>query len=124
MTSKETDLKEIILEIGKRLWQREYIASNDGNISVRCEDDTILTTPTGVSKGFMTEDMILRVDRDGKVLEGSTHYRPSSEVKMHLQVYREREDIRAVVHAHPPFATAFAVAGIPLDKHILARRPP
>lgn len=115
----ELDLKKEIIEIGRRLWQRGYVASNDGNISVCLEDKTILTTPTGVSKGFMTEEMILHLDMDGNVLHDFQRYLPSSEVKMHIKVYRERDDVRAVVHAHPPYATAFAVAGIPLDKHIL-----
>ena len=110
--------KELIIEIGKRLWQREYVAANDGNISVRLNDSEVLATPTGVSKGFMTETMILRVDMEGRMLDENT-YKPSSEVMMHIEVYRQREDIQAVVHAHPPFATAFAVAGIPLDKCVL-----
>ncbi len=119
MSLNELDLKKKIIEIGRRLWQRGYVASNDGNISVRLEDKTLLTTPTGVSKGFMTEDMILHLDMDGNVLDVSQKYLPSSEVKMHIAVYKERDDVHAVVHAHPPHATALAVAGIPLDKHIL-----
>ncbi|HDQ44748.1 MAG TPA: class II aldolase/adducin family protein [bacterium] len=120
MICNESDPVQTILEIGRRLWQRGYIAANDGNISVRCEDGTLLTTPTGVSKGFMTPEMILRVDPDGRVLlTPDSRYRPSSEVRMHIEVYRQREDVCGVVHAHPPVATAFAVAGIPLDRHIL-----
>lgn len=119
MALNALDLKKQIIEIGRRLWQRGYVASNDGNISVRLEDETILVTPTGVSKGFMTEDMILHLDMDGNLLDDSRKYLPSSEVKMHIIVYKERDDVCAVVHAHPPYATAFAVAGIPLDKLIL-----
>ena len=119
MAANEWQLKQLILDIGKRLWQREFIASNDGNITVRVGDNRLLTTPTGVSKGFMTMDMIIEMDMDGKVLSQNKKYRPSSEVKMHMEVYRQREDIRSVVHAHPPVCTSFAVAGIPLDKCVL-----
>ncbi len=105
------ELTEIILEIGKRLWQRKYVASNDGNISARLNENEFLTTPTGVSKGFMSEEMILLVDKEGKPLEGKSKFAPTSEFKMHAEVYNLRSDVNAVVHAHPPFATAFALAG-------------
>ncbi|HTY59257.1 MAG TPA: class II aldolase/adducin family protein, partial [Bacteroidota bacterium] len=117
--TNEWDLRKQIVEIGKRIWTRGYVASNDGNISVLLNDGEVLTTPTGVSKGFMTTDMIIKCDRAGKVIAGNRDYRPSSEVKMHLDIYRERPDIRSVVHAHPPYATSFAVAGIPLNKCVL-----
>ncbi|MCP5062158.1 MAG: class II aldolase/adducin family protein [Ignavibacteriae bacterium] len=117
--TNEWELKKLFVELGHRIWQRNYVASNDGNMSVRLNDKEILTTPTGISKGFMTTDMIIKVDYDGKVISGNPNYRPSSEVKMHIDVYNERPDINAVVHAHPPFATSFAVAGIPLDKCVL-----
>jgi L-fuculose-phosphate aldolase len=109
----------MIIEIGRRIWQRGYVAANDGNITVRLNEKEILTTPTGVSKGFMTQDMIIKLDMDGKVLTPNSNYRPSSEVKMHLEVYQQREDIKAVIHTHPPHCTSFAVAGIPLDKCVL-----
>jgi L-fuculose-phosphate aldolase len=109
--------REAICEIGRRLWQRGYVAANDGNISVRLEEDRLLTTPTGVSKGFMEADKLLVVDRQGKVLHGEG--KPSSELPMHLEIYRLRPEVRAVVHAHPPVATAFSVAGIALDKCVL-----
>jgi L-fuculose-phosphate aldolase len=115
----EFDLKKQMIEIGSRIWQRGYVASNDGNISVLLNEGELLTTPTGVSKGFMTTDMIIKVDRTGKVISGNPKYRPSSEVKMHLEVYKERTDIKSVLHAHPPYATSFAVAGIPLNKCVL-----
>lgn len=118
-SSSEWALKQLILEIGKRLWTRGYIASNDGNITVRLNDREVLTTPTGVSKGFMTPDMIIKMDMDGKILTPGSRFRPSSEVKMHMEVYRQRPDIRSVVHAHPPYCTSFAVAGIPLNKCVL-----
>jgi L-fuculose-phosphate aldolase len=117
--SNEWELKQLIVEIGKRIWTRGYVAANDGNITVRFNDNEILTTPTGVSKGFMSTDMIIKVDSKGKVISGNPKYRPSSELKMHIEVYKERPDIYSVVHAHPTYATSFAVAGIPLDKCVL-----
>jgi L-fuculose-phosphate aldolase len=117
--TNEWEIRKQIVEIGRRIWTRGYVASNDGNITVKLSDDELLTTPTGVSKGFMTVDMIIKCDRTGKVVAGSKDFRPSSEVKMHLDIYRERPDIKSVVHAHPPYATSFAVAGIPLNKCVL-----
>ena len=115
----EWELKKQFVDIGRRIWERNYVAANDGNITVRLNDKEILTTPTGVSKGFMTTEMIIKVDYNGNVISGNPDHRPSSEVKMHIDVYKERPDINSVVHAHPPYATSFAVAGIPLDKCIL-----
>ena len=115
----EWELKKMILEIGRRIWTRGFVASNDGNITVKINDNEILTTPTGVTKGFMTQDMILKMSIDGKLLSKSAKFKPSSEVKMHLEVYGEREDVKSVIHAHPPYCTSFAVAGIPLDKCVL-----
>jgi L-fuculose-phosphate aldolase len=115
----EMELRRLIVEIGKRIWTRGYVAANDGNITAVLNDRELLTTPTGVSKGFMTTDMIIKVDRTGKAVSGNSKFRPSSEVMMHLEVYKTRPDVKAVVHAHPPYATSFAVAGIPLDKCVL-----
>jgi L-fuculose-phosphate aldolase len=114
----EDQLRCDIVEIGRRLWQRGYVASNDGNISVRLDERRLMTTPANVSKGFMTPDMIVMTDFEGKKISGDR--KASSELKMHLQVYRDRPDVNAVVHAHPPVATGFAVAGIPLDRAVLA----
>lgn len=114
----EEQIRADIVEVGRRLWERGYVASNDGNISVRVDDRRLITTPKSVSKGFMTPDMMVVTDLAGKKLAGDRD--PSSELKMHLQVYRDRPDARAVVHAHPPTATGFAVAGIPLDRAVLA----
>ncbi|MEJ5352538.1 MAG: class II aldolase/adducin family protein [Melioribacteraceae bacterium] len=115
----EWELRKQIVEVGKRIWLRGYVAANDGNITVLLNDDEVLTTPTGVSKGFMTTDMIIKCDRQGNVITKNSKYRPSSELKMHLEVYKERPDVKSVVHAHPTYATSFAVAGIPLDKCVL-----
>ena len=114
----EEQARADIVEVGRRLWARGYVASNDGNISVRLDDHRLITTPTNVSKGFMTPDMMVITDMDGKWIAGERE--PSSELKMHLEVYRNRPDARAVVHAHPPTATGFAVAGIALDRAVLA----
>jgi L-fuculose-phosphate aldolase len=100
------------------MYNREFVAANDGNISVRISDDEIWTTPTGVSKGFMTPDMLVQVDLAGNVVSGTLQ--PSSEIKMHLRVYKERPDMFSVCHAHPITATAFAVTGIPMDKPFMA----
>lgn len=113
----EIKYKKQICDIGKRIYEKGFVAANDGNISIRLSDDEFLITPTGVSKGFMTPEMIIKVNANGDVLEGD--YRPTSEMKMHLLVYRERPDIHAVVHVHPPYATAFAIAGIPLNQAIM-----
>jgi L-fuculose-phosphate aldolase len=114
----EEQIRADIVECGRRLWHRGFVASNDGNISVRLDDARLVTTPTAVSKGFMTPDMMVITDLEGKKIAGERN--ASSELKMHLEVYRHRPDARAVVHAHPPTATGFAVAGIPLDRAVLA----
>ena len=114
----EQQLRTDIVEVGRRLYARGYTASNDGNISVRLDDRRLLMTPKSVCKGFMTPEMLCITDLDGRKLVGDRD--PSSEMQMHLEVYRQRPDVRAVVHAHPPIATGFAVAGIPLDRAVLA----
>ena len=118
MTTEEETKRADIVEIGRRLHQRAYVASNDGNISVRLDAERLLTTPKSVSKGFMSPDMLVITDYAGRKLAGERD--PSSELPMHLAVYRRRADVTAVVHAHPPVATGFAVAGIPLDRAVLA----
>ncbi|MFA5911211.1 MAG: class II aldolase/adducin family protein [Vicinamibacterales bacterium] len=114
----EEQARADIVEVGRRLWQRGFVASNDGNISVRLDENRLITTPKSVSKGFMTPDMMVITDLNGTRIAGERE--PSSELKMHLEVYRNRPDARAVVHAHPPTATGFAVAGIALDRAVLA----
>src|SRR5215510_4876886 len=111
-------LRADIVEIGRRMYARGYTASNDGNISVRIGPDRLLMTPKSVCKGFMTPDMMCVTDLEGRKISGDRD--PSSEALMHLEVYRQRPDVNAVVHAHPPIATGFAVAGIPLDRAVLA----
>jgi L-fuculose-phosphate aldolase len=113
-------LRADIVEVGRRLWARGFVASNDGNISVRLGPDRLLMTPASVSKGFMTPEMMVVTDLDGQMIQGAPGRKPSSEALMHLAAYRLRPDVGAVVHAHPPLATGFAVAGIPLDRAVLA----
>jgi L-fuculose-phosphate aldolase len=116
--SIESSLRADIVEVGRRMYARGYTASNDGNISARLGADRLLMTPKSVCKGFMTPDMMCITDLEGLKLQGDRD--PSSEMLMHLEVYRQRPDVHAVVHAHPPIATGFAVAGIPLDRAVLA----
>src|SRR5919206_854181 len=118
MPHAQAQLRADIVEVGRRLYARGYTASNDGNISVRLDGGRLLMTPANVCKGFMHPDMMCITDLDGKKLAGERN--PSSEMQMHLEVYRQRPDVNAVVHAHPPIATGFAVAGIPLDRAVLA----
>jgi L-fuculose-phosphate aldolase len=117
-TRTEEQIRAEIVEVGRRLYARAYVASNDGNISVRLDADRIIATPRSVSKGFMTADMMVIVDGEGRKVAGERD--ASTELPMHLEVYRERPDVQAVVHAHPPLATGFAVAGIPLTRAVLA----
>lgn len=111
------EIKQQICEVGHKIYALGFVAANDGNISVKYSENEFYCTPTGVSKGSLTPDMIIKVDKEGNKLEGALN--PSSEIKMHMRVYRERPDVGSVVHAHPPIATAFTVAGIELDKYIL-----
>ena len=103
-------LKRQICEFGRRMYLAGFVAANDGNISVRVTRGRYLCTPTGVSKGFMSPDMVCLVDGQGKQLEGD--WPRTSEILLHLQIFRELPEINAVTHAHPPHATAFAVAGV------------
>lgn len=111
-------VREEICTVCHLLYERGYVVSNDGNVSARVGEDRILVTPSGVGKGRMTPDMLVLCDLQGNLLDGDRH--PSSESKMHLMVYRERADVNAVVHAHPPLSTAFAVCRRPLKERYLA----
>ncbi len=113
---EQTARREIV-RIGSLMYDRRYVVSSDGNISVRFDDNHILATPTMTCKGRMTEDELAITDLRGKALSDR---RPSSELAMHLLIYEERPDVRAVCHAHPPHGTAFAVAGFAIDQPILS----
>jgi L-fuculose-phosphate aldolase len=117
-TRVEEQVRAEIVEAGRRLYARGYVASNDGNVSARLDDRRLIATPKSVSKGFMTPDMLVIVDYDGHKVGGDRE--ASSELPMHLEIYRNRPDVHGVVHAHPPLATGFAVAGIPLTRAVLA----
>lgn len=115
----EYEIKKQICDIGRRIYNRGMVAANDGNISVKLSDHEFLCTPTGVSKGFMTPEYICKVDEKGNVIQANGSFKPSSEIKMHMRVYKERPDVQSVVHAHPMYATSFAIAGIPLTQPIM-----
>lgn len=106
----EYEIKKQICDIGRRIYSRNMVAANDGNISVKLNDNEFLCTPTGVSKGFMTPEYICKVDREGNVIQANPGFKPSSEIKMHMRVYEKRPDVGSVVHAHPP-------ASIPIVLH-------
>lgn len=114
----DTDLRQEICHICQLLYDRGYVVSNDGNVSARTGRGTVLITPSGVGKGRVTPDMLVETDLEGHILSGNRH--PSSEGKMHWMLYRERPDVMAVVHAHPPMATAFAICRRPLKERYLA----
>lgn len=116
--TEELRIKQDILECGRRLYDKGMVAANDGNISVRLNDNEILSTPTGRSKGFMQIDELVKIDWQGRIIEGS--HRPSTEMLMHLAIYQARPDVQAVVHAHPVYATGFATANLALDQCVAA----
>ncbi|MCK4372564.1 MAG: class II aldolase/adducin family protein [candidate division Zixibacteria bacterium] len=110
-------MKSALADYGRRLYEQGMIAGTDGNLSVRLDDDRIMITPSGLPKGRLAaEDMVI-VDINGKHLQGN--HKASTELAMHLLVYQRRDDVKACIHAHPPHATAFAVAGIQLEEDIL-----
>lgn len=111
------ELKDQICDICHKMWQLGWVAANDGNVSVKLADNNFLVTPTGISKSFITPEKLVKINNKGEIIEANEGYRPSSEIKMHLRCYADREDVGAVVHAHPPTATGFAVANVPLDNY-------
>ncbi len=115
----ESELRRLVVDVGDRMWLRGMVAANDGNISVRLRDGTILCTPTGASKRVLTEDMLPVVTVSGDLVREGTGHGPSSEIKMHLRIYERAPWVQAVVHAHPPYATAFAIAGEALSGDIM-----
>jgi len=117
MPRTEREYREDIVRVGQLIWQKGWIAANDGNITVRMDEDRVLATPTGVSKGMMHPDDLIVCDMNGKKLQGRKEQ--TSEIAMHLTIYRLRPDVRAIVHAHPPVATGYASAGKPLNLALL-----
>jgi L-fuculose-phosphate aldolase len=110
-------LKEDLCEAGRRLYANGFIAAMEGNLSIRTGENEVIGTPAGVCKGYLTPEMLVTCDMEGKERSSG---RISTEIQMHLSVYRARPDVKAVVHAHPPKCTGFAVAGVPLNKAVLA----
>ena len=110
-----SEVKDQICDVCHKMWQLGWVAANDGNVSVKLDDGTFIATPTGVSKSFIIPDILVRINDKGELLEGER--KPSSEIKMHLRCYSERPDVGAVVHAHPPTATGYAVANKALDEY-------
>jgi L-fuculose-phosphate aldolase len=117
MVKTEKELRQDIVEVGRLVYQKGWVAANDGNISFRMDQDRVLCTPTGVSKGMMHPDDLIVCDLKGNKLYGTKER--TTEIAMHLLVYELRPDIRSVVHAHPPVATGFAAAGKALDLALL-----
>jgi len=119
MDHQEEIIREQICDVCHKMWQLGWVAANDGNVSVRLDQDTIIATPTGISKSFITPEKLVKLNLKGEIIEAQEGYRSSSEIKMHIRCYEERDDVKAVVHAHPPIATSFALAHIPLDTYSL-----
>jgi L-fuculose-phosphate aldolase len=109
----ETELREQMCLIGQQMHRKGYVDGAGGNISARLNSEHILTTPSGIAKGFMTPDQMIVVDMNGKRVDTKAHphLRPTSEIIMHLECYRQRPDVQGVVHAHPPTAIALSIAG-------------
>ena len=117
MAKSEKELRQDIVDVGRFVWTKGWIAANDGNISVRMEQNRFLCTPTGVCKGLMKPEDLIICDGQGNKIEGRLER--TSEFAMHLTIYNLRADINSVVHAHPPVATGYATAGRPLNQALL-----
>jgi L-fuculose-phosphate aldolase len=119
----EHELRQEMVRVGRMMWERGYVAATDGNLSARLSADRLLVTPSGASKGFLSADDLVVIRPDGEPARRGTNpgqtERPSSEILMHLEVYDQRPDVQAVVHAHPPLATAFSIAGVTLARCVL-----
>ncbi len=114
----EFEIRRAICEIGKRLYSKGYVAAKHGNISYKLSEDEYFCTPSGVSKVFLTPDKIVKVDANGKKI-GNGMYNPTSEVTLHIRMYKENPEIRALIHAQPPFSTAYAIKNTPINNCVL-----
>jgi L-fuculose-phosphate aldolase len=119
MDTLEQKLRLQICDIGRNLFNKDFIAANDGNISARLSENVILTTPRAVSKGYLEPHTLVKVNLQGEIIEAAEGYLPSTETKMHLRIYNELPEMNGVVHAHPPYATAFAIKGEALTKMMM-----
>ncbi|MFH1039041.1 MAG: class II aldolase/adducin family protein [PVC group bacterium] len=117
MMSSEFAVRKEMVEIGRRMYEKELVAATDGNLSFRCSENEILITPSGSCLGFLKASDLVLIDGEGR--PRSSGMKPTSEYRLHLEVYRQREDVRAIVHGHPPLCTAFSVAGEGLDRCVL-----
>ncbi len=119
MATNEMALRQEMVKVGQLMYEKGFILASDGNISVKLGNDRILFTPSGLNKGMMTPDDLIIVNEAGKKIGGPRHLKPTSELPMHLEAYRQRPDIQAVVHAHPPYAVALSIAGISMAECLL-----
>lgn len=117
--ASEMDLRQAVVDCGRICYDRGLLTSNDGNVSVRLDEDRVIITPSGICKGRMQLTDLVAIDAEGRVIGKGAHRYPSSETAMHLEVYRQRPEARAVIHAHPVFATALTVAGEAFPTDIL-----
>ncbi len=117
----EHELRREMVRVGRLMWERGFVAATDGNLSARMGADRLLVTSSGVSKGFLSDEDLIIIRADGEPV--SSHRgrgsHPSTEIAMHLEVYRQRPDVNAVIHAHPPLATAFSIAGVSLARCVI-----
>ena len=116
------ETREVMCDICHKMWQLGWVAANDGKPFRPPAKRQFLSDPDGDLESFITPEKLVVIDADGNVLEAENGYRPSSEIKMHLRCYKEREDVGAVLHAHPPTATGYAVAHVPLDRYTMIER--
>ena len=117
----EHEMRQEMIRVGRLMWERGYVAATDGNLSARLGGERLLVTASGLSKGFLSNDDLVVIGLDGEPVSSyrGRGLRASSEISMHLEVYRQRPDVRAVVHAHPPLATAFSIAGVSLARCVI-----
>ncbi|MEJ2736470.1 MAG: class II aldolase/adducin family protein [Anaerolineae bacterium] len=117
----EHELRREMVRVGRLMWERGYVAATDGNLSARLGANRLLVTASGLSKGFLSDEGLIVIDLEGEPVSAyrARGKRPSSEIAMHLEVYRQRPDVKAVVHAHPPLATAFSIAGVSLARCVI-----
>ncbi len=114
----EYEVRKTICEIGKRLYEKGYVAAKHGNISYKYSENEYFCTPSGVSKVYLTPDKIVKVDANGKKI-GNGLYNPTSEVTLHIRMYKENPEVRALIHAQPPFSTAYAIKNVPINDCVL-----
>jgi L-fuculose-phosphate aldolase len=112
----ENQIRQQICKVGKKIYSKNFVASTEGNVSVKMSDNRFLITPTDISKGELKEESLSLIDINGNLLSGEKR---SSEYKMHLEIYKKRKDVNAIIHAHPVYSTAFAVAGMDMEQYVL-----